>query len=96
MELTDESTPRVNTAAHWGFGTAWGAVRGLLGLTSLPAPAATALHLGLVWGGEQALLPTLGVAAPTWSYGVKATGTDLLHHAVYAAATGLALAWIEA
>lgn len=42
------------------------------------------------------LLPALGVAEPTWSYGAKAIATDLLHHAVYAGATSLAYAWIEA
>lgn len=94
--LTEESTPRVNNLAHWGYGTGWGAVRGMLSLTPLTAPLAAATHLALVWGGEQALLPALGVAKPTWSYGAKATVTDLLHHTVYAAATSAAYAWIEA
>jgi len=65
-------------------------VRGLLASTGLPGPAATALHLGLVWGGEQVILPALGVSAPVFKYGGKAIATDLLHHTVYATATGLA------
>ena len=96
VQHTGKSKPRVNSLAHWGYGTGWGAVRGLLSLTPAPAPVAAAAHLGLVWGGEQVLLPALGVAGPTWSYGARAAGTDLLHHVVYAAATSLTFAWIEA
>jgi hypothetical protein len=95
VEVTDESEPRVNTLAHWGYGVGWGAVRGLLGLLPASEPLPTIGHFGLVWGAEQALLPALGVAKPTWRYGATATATDLMHHAVYAGATSAALAWIE-
>jgi hypothetical protein len=52
--------------------------------------AASLVHLVAVLGAEQALLPALGVATPTPSYGFKATATDMLHPAVYAGASGLA------
>ena len=48
------------------------------------------VHLGLVWGAEQVVLPALNVSAPVFKYGGKATATDLMHHTVYATATGLA------
>lgn len=92
---TDEGEQRFNTLAHWGYGTAWGTVRGLLGLLPVPPTAATALHLGAVWGTEQAVLPALEVGSPVWKYGGKAVATDSLHHAVYAAATGLAYEWLR-
>jgi hypothetical protein len=95
VQPTDEGEPRFNTLSHWGYGTAWGTVRGLLGLLPVPPPAASALHLSAVWGAEQAVLPALDVGAPVWRYGGKAVATDSLHHAVYAAATGLAYEWLR-
>lgn len=81
---------RFNTLAHWGYGTAWGVFRGVLDVIGLRGPAASVVHLIAVFGAEQALLPALGVAAPTFSYGLKAAATDTVHHAVYAGASGLA------
>jgi hypothetical protein len=92
---TDEGEARFNSLSHWGYGTAWGAVRGLLGLLPVPAPAASVLHLGAVWGAEQAVLPALEVGAPVWKYGGKAVATDAVHHTVYAIATGLAHEWLR-
>lgn len=80
---------------HWGYGTGWGSVRGLLASAGLSGPVATAAHLGLVWGAEQVVLPALDVSAPVFKYGSKATATDLLHHTVYAAATGLAYSYLD-
>ena len=77
-------------------------MRGLLASTGLPGPAATLAHLGLVWGGEQVILPALGVSAPAlgvsapvFKYGGKATVKDLLHHTVYTTTTGLAYAYLD-
>lgn len=86
---------RFGTAVHWGYGTAWGAVRGLVGSLGLHGPAAAATHLGLVWGGEQVVLPATGQGAPTPRYGAAATATDLLHHVVYALATSAAYEWLD-
>jgi hypothetical protein len=86
---------RLNTVAHWGYGTAWGAVRGLLAALGLRGPTAGLLHFATVWGGEQAVLPLLGVGSPTPKYGAQATATDVLHHAVYATATSAAYEWLD-
>ncbi len=86
---------RLNTVAHWGYGTAWGAVRGVLAAMGLRGPAAGLLHFALVWGGEQAVLPSLGVGSPTPKYGAKATATDVAHHVVYAVATSAAYEWLD-
>ena len=87
---------RLNTAAHWGYGTGWGVARAVLDLLGLRGPMATAAHFGAVLGAEQALLPALGVATPTASYGVVAAATDALHHAVYAGACGLVYDYLAA
>ena len=91
----EESESQFSNLVHWGYGTGWGGVRGLLASTGLPGPLATAAHLGLVWGGEQVILPALNVSAPVFKYGSKATATDFLHHVVYATATGLAYSYLD-
>ena len=96
VEPPDEGAEsRFSNLVHWGYGTGWGGVRGLLASAGLSGPAATAAHLGLVWGSEQVILPALDVSAPVFKYGGKAVATDLLHHTVYVAATGLAYAYLD-
>ena len=92
---SDIAEQRLNTVAHWGYGTGWGAVRGLLAAAGVRGPMAGLVHFAAVWGGEQVILPSLGVASPTWEYGAKATATDVLHHVVYAAATNAAYEWLD-
>lgn len=96
VEPEDEGAEaKFSNLVHWGYGTGWGAVRGLLASAGLSGPTATAAHLGMVWGAEQVVLPALNVSAPVFKYGGKATATDLLHHAVYATATGLAYSYLD-
>ena len=76
--------------AHWGYGTAWEVFRSALDFAGLRGALATLLHMVAVLGAEQAVLPALGVAKPTPAYGLKARGTDNVHHAVYAGASGFA------
>ena len=91
----DDAEAWFSNLVHWGYGTGWGAVRGLLASTGLSGPAATAAHFGLVWGSEQVILPVLNVSAPVFKYGGKVVATDLLHHTVYATATGIAYSYLE-
>jgi hypothetical protein len=91
VEPRDEaSKARFATVVHWAYGSGWGTVRGLLGLSRLSPLQAGASHLGLVWGAELVMLPSLGVAPPPWRWGAKELGIDALHHAVYASATSAA------
>jgi len=86
---------RFNDLAHWGYGTGWGVLRGLLALTPMRPRTATALHGGAVWGSAQITLPALEIAPPSIFWGAKEIAIDAFHHAVYAAATGLAYQLIE-
>ena len=86
----DAAKARFGTLVHWGYGTGWGVVRALLGLAGLTPAQATAAHLAAVWGNEAAMLPALDVAPPFWTWGAEEVAIDVLHHVVYAAATGLA------
>ena len=40
----DLARARFNDLSHWGYGTGWGVVRGLLGATGMTPKAATAAH----------------------------------------------------
>ncbi|GHD32645.1 hypothetical protein [Nocardiopsis kunsanensis] len=84
-----EGGGRFSTLVHWGYGTGWGAVRGLVGWAGLSGTPATAAHLAAVWGGEQVVLPATGTSGPATAWGVEEIAIDLLHHSVYAAATGV-------
>jgi hypothetical protein len=96
IEPRDErAEQRLNWIAHWGYGTSLGALRGLLGAAGLPAPAATATHFAVIYSIQQVLLPALGVARPTWTYGARALALDAGFHATYAVATGAAFQLLE-
>ncbi|HJQ28118.1 MAG TPA: hypothetical protein VJ827_02170 [Rubrobacter sp.] len=91
----EEQQARFSNLVHWGYGTGWGAFRGIVGAAGLEGPGATAAHFGAVWGSEQVMLPALGVAPPFWKWGTKEVAIDTLHHLVYAGATSLAYAYLD-
>jgi hypothetical protein len=81
---------RFNDLSHWGYGTSWGVIRGLLDAAGLPPRKATALHGAAVWGSAQVTLPALDVAPPSIFWGKQEVAIDAFHHTVYALATGVA------
>ena len=87
---SDLAKARFNDLSHWGYGTGWGVVRGILGATGMRPAKATAAHGAAVWGSAAVTLPALDVAPPFVFWGRKEVAIDLLHHPVYAVAPGLA------
>jgi hypothetical protein len=81
---------RFNDLSHWGYGTGWGVVRGLLDAAGLPPGKATAAHGAAVWGSAQVTLPALDVAPPAIFWATEEIAIDAFHHTVYAIATGVA------
>jgi hypothetical protein len=81
---------RFNDISHWGYGTSWGIVRGLLDAAGLPPRKATAAHGATVWGSAQVMLPALDIAPPSVFWAKQAILIDAFHHTVYAVATGTA------
>ena len=81
---------RFNDLSHWGYGTGWGIVRGLLDAAGLPPRKATAAHGAAVWGSAQVTLPALDIAPPVIFWSKEDVAIDAFHHTVYALATGLA------
>ena len=92
----DLAQARFNDLSHWGYGTGWGVVRGLLGATGMPARKATAAHGAAIWGSAAVTLPALEIAPPFVFWGKEEVAIDLFHHTVYAVATGLAYELIAA
>src|ERR687893_1891528 len=78
--VDEEAKARFSNLVHWGCGTAWGGARGLLAAAGLSGSAASAAHLGVVWGSEQVMLPVLGVTPPLTEWGAKELAIDALHH----------------
>ena len=81
---------RFNDLAHWGYGTGWGVVRGLLAATGLTPRAATVAHGAAIYGAAQVTLPALEIAPPAVFWPGEEIAIDAFHHAVYAAAAGAA------
>jgi hypothetical protein len=81
---------RFNDLSHWGYGTGWGVVRGLLAAAGVPAAKATAAHGGAIWGSAQVTLPMLDVAPPAVFWPKEEIAIDAFHHTVYALVTGMA------
>jgi hypothetical protein len=86
----DVAQARFNDLSHWGFGTCWGVVRGLIAAAGVSGAQATALHGAAVYGNSQAMLPALEIAPPSIFWAKEEIAIDAFHHAVYALATGVA------
>jgi hypothetical protein len=86
----DIARARFNDLSHWGYGTGWGMVRGLLDAADLPPRAATVAHGVAVWGTEQVTLPALDIAPLAIFWAPQEIAIDTFHHTVYAVATGIA------
>jgi hypothetical protein len=92
LGISEFSTPaaknRFSNLVHWGYGTGWGVVRGLLASAGLRPAAATLAHGAAVWGNEQVMLPVLDVAPPVYMWPRQEVAIDAFHHLVYVTATG--------
>jgi hypothetical protein len=87
---TEIAHARFNDLSHWGYGTGWGVVRGLLDAAGLPPRAATVAHGVIIWGSAQVTLPALDIAPPAIFWTPQEIAIDAFHHTVYAIATGIA------
>ncbi len=62
---SDLAQARFNDLSHWGYGTGWGVVRGLLAAAGMSPRAATVAHGAAIYGAAQVTLPALEVARPS-------------------------------
>ena len=91
----DRAAARFNDLSHWGYGTGWGVLRGLLAALGLSPRAATVAHGAAIYGAAQVTLPALEIAPPAIFWPKQEIAIDAFHHAVYAAATGGAYALLD-
>src|SRR5438045_9315844 len=80
---------RFNDLSHWGYGSGWGVVHGLLDAAGLPPRKATAAHGAAVWGSAQLTLPALDIAPPAVFWPKQEIAIDAFHHTVYALSAGI-------
>ena len=86
---------RFNDISHWGYGTSWGVVRGLLAATGMSPKAATVAHGAAIYGSAQVTLPALDVVPPVVFWPKEEIAIDAWHHVVYAAAAGAAYGLLD-
>jgi hypothetical protein len=87
---TDLDRARFNDLSHWGYGTGWGVVRGLLSSAGLSGRAAIAAHGAAIYVAAQLTLPALEIVPPSVFWGADEVAIDAFHHLVYATAAGIA------
>jgi len=87
--LPDRWAWLTSTAMHWGYGSAWGGVYGIVaGSLRRPHPG-YGLPLGaIVWISGYAVLPEGGLYKPIGEYDAKTLAADLAAHLAYGAGTG--------
>jgi hypothetical protein len=79
-----EQAPAITNVMHWSYGTLWGVGYGLAEASiGLPAAVAGAAWGTLVWSGDYALLPAMGIYKPAWKYPASTLALDLGRHLVY-------------
>ena len=80
-----------STVAHWSYGSAWGALYGILaGSLRRPHPL-YGLPFGVgVWASGYIVLPEAGLYKPIWEYDTNTLAWDLSGHLAYGAGTGAA------
>jgi hypothetical protein len=94
--VNEKEKARLAQQVHWAYGTTWGAFRGILGAASIKGWPASAIHFVAIWGAAMVVQTKLGGAPPVQKWDAKTIVTGGIHHAVYAAATGLVYDAIDA
>jgi hypothetical protein len=79
----------LNLAMHLGQGALLGALRGVMATAGLRGPWASGMFWAVRLTNDQVLENATGVGAPPWTWPRRELVVDLLHKAVYAAATGV-------
>jgi hypothetical protein len=93
-ELADRWAWLTSTAVHWGFGSAWGALYGVLAGSLRRPHVLYGLPFGaVVWATGYLVLPAGTLYKPIWQYDAKTLGRDLSAHLAYGAGTGAAF-WL--
>jgi uncharacterized membrane protein YagU involved in acid resistance len=90
-EVSADLIPVLTHAMHWGYGTGWGAVYGLLaGSSSGGSGVRRGAKFGLgVWAASYLQLVPMGLSEPPWKYPAKDTAMEISYHVVYGVGVGV-------
>ncbi len=96
-EVSADLIPVLTNGMHWGYGTAWGAVYGVLaGSASGGAPVRRGTVFGTgVWAMSYVQLVPMGLYEPPWKYAAKDMALELSFHVVYGVGVGAAFAAVR-
>jgi len=88
-ELPAERIDLVTNVMHWGYGTGWGVVFGLVHESLGRRPLRHGLGFGtFVWAMSNAELVPMGIYAPPWTYQPQELAQDLSYHLAYGSGLG--------
>ena len=97
VDIPDTAAGVTDDVVHWGTGVVWGIGGSLLATATGVEPIVAGLASGAAaFATAYTVLPALGVYDPIWEYDGKTLSKDASAHALYGAATGVALAVLGA
>lgn len=77
-----------STVMHWGYGSAWGALYGILAGSARRPRIVYGLPFGaVVWASGYIVLPAGKLYKPIWEYDAETLASDLTAHLGYGAGT---------
>jgi uncharacterized membrane protein YagU involved in acid resistance len=85
-EVSPKRIPLLTQGMHWGYGTAWGGVYGLLQGSVHAPPLRHGLLFGtVVWAMSYVQLVPMGLYEPPWKYAPKDIAMEIGYHLAYGA-----------
>jgi hypothetical protein len=88
-EVAPDRIPLLTNVMHWGYGTTWGAVYGLLHARATERPLRSGIAFGLgVWAMSYVQLVPMGLYQPPWEYSPKDLAMEGGYHVAYGTGVG--------
>ena len=87
-ELPASQAALTSNVMHWGYGTSWGVLFGIMAGSTFWARMRAGLLFGpAVWAAAYVVLPPTKLYKPIWEYDARTLWDDLSAHLVYGMAT---------
>jgi hypothetical protein len=94
--VPDDAMPALNNAAHFAYGTVWGAVYGAVQETAHTPALAHGPIFGLgAWAASLLHLPAMKLAPPVWKYSAAGVAQDAGMHLLYGMSVAGAYAGLD-
>ncbi len=95
-DVPEDKTGLLNNVMHWGYGTSWGAVYGLVqGTVAGSAFKHGAVFGAGVWSASLVQLPAMKLAPPVWEYPPTELALEVGYHVVYGLGAAAAYAALD-